>query len=267
MRTNRIYGWNPDRPDHRDLVRVPAPAVLDHLPSSVDLRENPAMPPVYDQAQIGSCTANAISAAFEFDLRRQHAVDFAPSRLFIYYNERLMEGNVGFDSGAQIRDGIKSIARQGVVPESQWPYDGRPAGPDGAWPEGHRAALRPTDKLYAEAEEHQSLRYERVVQEASHIKAALAAGSLVVFGFTVFSSFESAEVARTGEAPMPQPGDSVLGGHAVALCGFDDDLGRYLVRNSWGTGWGQEGYFTLPYEFVEDARLASDFWTVTKVEG
>jgi C1A family cysteine protease len=265
MRTDRRYGWKPDLPDHRDRVRTAEPAALANLPASVDLSTDPAMPPVYDQQQIGSCTANGIAGAFEFDLRKQALADFAPSRLFIYYNERAMEGSVRTDSGAQIRDGIKSIAKQGVVPESEWPYDGDPANSDGTWPTMHLAALRPIPELYAEALHAEAVEYERVPQQADQIKAVLAAGVPVIIGFSVYASFESAEVARTGDAPLPGADEEQLGGHCVLLVGYDDATGRWLCRNSWGTGWGKAGYFTLPYAYLTNRQLSSDFWTVRKV--
>ncbi|HEX5404793.1 MAG TPA: C1 family peptidase [Pseudonocardiaceae bacterium] len=264
MRTDRRYGWTRDLPDHRDLVRAPASAALANLPAKVDLR-GPYMPDVYNQLGIGSCTSNAIAAAVEFALRRQKLADFMPSRLFVYYNERAAEGSVGSDAGAQIRDGIASVARQGVCPESMWPYDGTAARSDGTWPAGHRAALRPTEACYRAAKQTEAIRYERVVQELAHLKACLAAGEPFVFGFTVCASFESEQVAATGEAQLPGPGEQVLGGHAVLATGYDDDRQRFLVHNSWGTEWGMDGYFTMPYAYLANNRLASDMWAVTLV--
>lgn len=265
MKTAYRYGWTRDLPDHRDLVRATAPETLANLPASVDLSTDPAMPPIYDQAQIGSCTANAIAAAVEYELRKQKLADFMPSRLFIYYNERAMEGSVGSDSGAQIRDGVKSVATQGVCPEDEWPYDGDPANSDGSWPAGQRAGQKPTTACYSVASGTEAVQYERVPQELDHIKAALAAGVPVVFGFSVYASFESQETAQTGDAPMPAPGEAQLGGHAVLAVGYDNATDRFKVRNSWGTGWGQAGYFTLPYAYLTDSRLASDLWTVKRV--
>src|SRR5271157_81551 len=116
------YGWIKDRPDFRDhLYRRPAGLLAAPLPESVDLRAQ--CPPVYDQGQLGSCTANAIAGALEFDRIKEGLPDFTPSRLFIYYNERVMEGTVGTDSGAQIRDGIKSVGSVGAPPETDWPYN------------------------------------------------------------------------------------------------------------------------------------------------
>src|SRR3989440_2703094 len=110
------YGWIPDLPDQRDHLYAAPPPVVSALPPSSDLR--PHCPPVYDQGQLGSCTANAIGAAIQFDRMKQNlSPNFVPSRLFIYYNERVMEGTVSTDSGAQIRDGIKSVAKQGACPE------------------------------------------------------------------------------------------------------------------------------------------------------
>jgi C1A family cysteine protease len=264
-RTPGRYGWVKDAPDSRDHPRIVAPEELASVPVSVDLSTDPNMPPVYDQQQIGSCTANAIAAAFEYDLRRQGLTDFMPSRLFIYYNERAMEGTVDSDSGAQIRDGIKSIAQQGLVPESEWPYDGAPANSDGSWPAGHLAAKRPPAALYAEAAGDEAVQYLAVTQQADQIKAVLAAGDPVVFGFTVYASFESDAVAQSGDAPMPAPGEQEVGGHCVVCVGYDDARGVWICRNSWGTGWGKGGYFTLPYAYLTDGNLASDFWTVKQV--
>src|SRR5690349_5986657 len=115
------YGWVPDLPDHRDLTYAAPAAFLTALPTSVDLR--PGCPDVYDQGQLGSCTANSIGGAFQFEQIKQKVKDFVPSRLFIYYNERVIENTVNSDSGAQIRDGIKVVAKQGAPPETDWPYD------------------------------------------------------------------------------------------------------------------------------------------------
>ena len=120
------YGWAPDLPDNRDHQYAAPMAKLRALPAKADLRN--LCPPVYNQGQIGSCTANAIAAALEFDRKKQKLADFIPSRLFIYYNERNMEHSVPLDNGAQIRDGIKSVGDQGACPEKEWPYDDTPAG-------------------------------------------------------------------------------------------------------------------------------------------
>jgi C1A family cysteine protease len=249
-RPTKRYGWVPDLPDQRDHLFAAPPAVTADLPARVDLRDH-CPKGVYDQGQLGSCTANAIAAGYEYDLIRQGLDEFTPSRLFIYYNERVKEGTVDTDSGAMIRDGIKSVAAQGVCTEDSWPYDIA------------AFADRPTDDCYQAALAHRARAYQRVTPVLAQLKGCLAAGYPIVFGFRVYESFESAEVARTGEVPLPAARERPLGGHAVLAVGYDDTTGRFLVRNSWGTGWGVDGYFTMPYAYLTRRNLSSDFWTIT----
>ncbi|MGH9664281.1 MAG: C1 family peptidase [Bryobacteraceae bacterium] len=229
------------------------PAVLTALPPKVDLR--PACPPVYEQGDLGSCTANAIAGAIQFDQLKQKLPDpFVPSRLFVYYNERVIEGTVDQDSGAMLRDGIKAIASEGVCPETQWRYA------------IDKFAAKPSDDCYKTALQHKALRYSRVVQTLSQMKGCLAGGYPFTIGFTVYDSFESDTVAKTGVAPMPAPKESALGGHAVLVAGYDDKSQRFTVRNSWGPGWGLQGYFTIPYAYFTDNNLGDDLWTVRLVQ-
>ena len=258
------YGWVPDLPDARDHLYAAPAIALAALPPIADLRSG--CPPVYNQGRIGSCTANAIAAAFEFDLKKQSLPDFMPSRLFIYYNERAMEGHVQTDSGAQIRDGVKSIATLGVCSEDEWKYDDTPATSDGGpFSPGTPEAEKPTPQCYQDALKNRATTYRRVIQNLDQMRGCLAAGGPFVFGFTVYESFETEAVAKSGVAPMPQPGEQVLGGHAVLAVGYDDSAQTFTVRNSWGTGWGQDGYFTLPYAYLTTRGLASDFWTLSIV--
>jgi C1A family cysteine protease len=250
--TSHSYGWVPDVPDQRDYLFAAPPSVLGALPASVDLTAQ--CPPVYDQGQLGSCTANAIGAALEFDADKQGIAGYTtPSRLFIYYNERVMEGTVASDSGAQIRDGIKSVGKQGACPEAEWPYD------------ISKFTDQPSQQCYTDALNHRAVAYQRVARTLQQMQGCLAAGYPFVFGFTVYESFESKEVAQTGVAPMPAPNEQVLGGHAVVAVGYDNSDQRFRVRNSWGTGWGQSGYFTMPYQYLLSSGLSSDFWTVRTV--
>jgi C1A family cysteine protease len=226
--------------------------VVSALPPSADLR--PDCPPVYDQGQLGSCTANAIGAALEFDQMKQKLSDvFVPSRLYIYYNERSLEGTVASDSGAQIRDGIKTVASDGACHEPLWPYDIT------------KFADRPPTNCYDDGAKNKAVTYQRVVSNPSQLKGCLASGYPFVFGFTVYESFESEQVASTGHAPMPASGEKVLGGHAVMAVGYDDASQWFVVRNSWAATWGMGGYFTLPYAYLAQRGLSSDFWTVRLV--
>lgn len=247
------FGWIPDLPDVRDhLYSAPRPT-LEALPNVVDLR--PQCPPVLNQGLLGSCTANAIANAHRFDQLKQQAVKpFPPSRLFIYYNERVMEDSVSRDAGAMLRDGIKSIAKQGVCPERLWPYVIA------------RFAQKPPAICYTRALDHQVVEYQRLLQSLTQMKGCLASGYPFVFGFTVYERFASRDVARTGVADLPAPDEGVVGGHAVLAVGYDDAAQRFLVMNSWGTRWGQGGCFTMPFAYLTDSDLAADFWTLRLVE-
>ena len=102
----------------------------------------------------------------------------------------------------------------------------------------------------------------RLTQSLVLMKGCLASGFPFVFGFTVYESFESNAVASSGIVPMPAPNEKIVGGHAVVLVGYNDAVDRFRVRNSWGTRWGQKGYFEMPYLYVTSGSLASDFWVV-----
>jgi C1A family cysteine protease len=242
------YGWIPDLPDDRDHLYAAPPAFLTALPPFTDLRKH--CPAVYDQGQLGSCTANAIGGAIEFERLKQDLPDYVPSRLFIYYNERVIEGTVNSDSGAMIRDGIKSVASQGVCPEPEWPYD------------ISKFTEKPPAQAYSDAKTDRAVSYQSLVQDLNQMRGCLASGYPFIFGFTVYESFESPAVAQTGHVPMPGPLERAVGGHAVMAVGYDDASQSFLVRNSWGPAWGMAGYFSMPYTYLIQDGLASDLWTI-----
>jgi C1A family cysteine protease len=248
------YGWVRDLPDTRDfLYAAPLIRFPQGLPTSVDLRSE--CPPIYDQGQLGCCTGNGIAGAIQFDQRKQANPQFTPSRLFIYYNERVMEGTVPQDSGAQVRDGIKSVATLGAPPEPDWPYD------------ISKFSIKPPATAYSDAKQDLVSSYARVAQNLQQMQGCLAEGYPFVFGFTVYESFESQQVADSGVVPMPSSGETVVGGHCVVAVGYDDTQRTFIIRNSWGTDWGMKGYCTMPYEYLLDPHLASDFWTIRSVTG
>ncbi|MCV7103813.1 C1 family peptidase [Mycobacterium palustre] len=256
----RGFGWRPQLPDARDLMYMPRFKGLP--PAEYDLR--PSMPAVYDQGQLGSCTGNAIAGAMEYERDRQGLSDFVPSRLFIYYNERALEGTVSSDAGAVIRDGIKVVNKQGVCAEALWPYD------IGVF------TVKPPKRCYVAAKKDRAVQYE-AIRTLGDLKDAIASNFAVVFGFTVYESFESQAVAETGVLPMPKQGEATVGGHAVLAVGYSNPKGHLIVRNSWGPSWGDHGYFYMPYQYltgskdspdrspINGAYLASDFWAIQMV--
>lgn len=249
---NRKYGWKKGDTykNHKKYMF----SVNKNINNIVKIDLRPSCPPVYDQGQLGSCSANAIGFCYHYDeLLQGETNPFIPSRLFIYYNERCIEGDIDTDSGAQIHDGIQSINKTGVCPETMWTYD------------ISKFKDKPPNECYLDAEKHKSINYKAISQDLQQIKQCLVEGFPIVFGFLVYQSFESSDVAKTGIVPMPQPNESVLGGHAVAIVGFDDDKKWFIVRNSWGDNWGDKGYFYMPYDYVLNNDLADDFWTISKV--
>jgi C1A family cysteine protease len=273
------YDWRPDLPDQRDSPYKSSIEALAELPPQADLR--PRCPPVVNQGAIGSCTGNALASALEFlELKEMARAPspvkgdgggpapagaakkkgkgsevFAPgkfshlSRLFIYYNERFIEGDPDQDAGATLRAGVKSVAKWGDCRESVWKYS------------PNLVLKQPSSAAYDEAAKHKISTYLRI-GSLQQMKQCLSSGFPFVFGFTVYESFESPEVAKTGLMPVPGRSEQVLGGHAVMAVGYDDAKGLLLVRNSWGEDWGLDGYFWMPYEVV--TRQARDFWTIRK---
>lgn len=246
----RIYGWRPSRPDHRDHQADPSGIKLQ---PEVDPREQMAAP--YDQGQLGSCTANAVAAAVQYDweLDKQEVVE-TPSRLDIYWGERSYEGTTSYDSGAFGRDGFKYAANVGLIPEHLWPYD---ITKFNVQPPADTAVRQRLTRPY------------RVVpRNKTAWKRVLSNRQTIAFGFTVYESFESQQVAQTGIMSHPSTSERVLGGHEVLAVGYLKAYPDYvLVRNSWGTGWGLGGYFLMPWSVVLDRNLSSDFRTIYRPAG
>ena len=250
-KVNAWYGWLPDRPDQRDKLYCAPAAAPKKLPPAVDLR--PACSPVENQGPLGSCTAQALAGSLEFLEQKAGRPLTELSRLFIYYNERAMEGTVSEDAGALLRDGVKSLAKLGVCAEKKWPYNIA------------RFAAKPSAACYREGLQHQILSYHRILS-LDDMRQCLAEGYAFVFGFTVYESFESETVARTGRLNLPKSAEKTLGGHAVMAVGYDDAQRRFTIRNSWGSDWGLAGYFSMPYTYLANRNLSDDFWTIRAFE-
>lgn len=249
---NRKFGWRRDLPDVRDFqLAVAAPKAP--LPPKLDL--TPQCPPVYNQGSLGSCTANGVGGCLQFTERELGFSARIPSRLFLYFNTRVIMGTVGEDSGASIRDSVKSAVKYGYPDEADYPYRVRDF------------AKKPPNSAYTKAKPRmlKAPWYGRVAQTAESLKSTLVSGNPIVFGFSVYESFMSAATAKSGVCPMPAKGEDMVGGHAVVLVGYDDERKAFLVRNSWGTAWGLNGYFWMPYDYVLNGNLCADFWTVLKV--
>ena len=245
---NVKFGWKRELPDINDKFHTFDKDTTDEFKSDIiDLRAN--CPPVYNQGDLGSCTANAVAAAFEYkEVTKDDYIK--PSRLFIYYNERVLENTVLYDSGATIRDSIKTLHKTGVCSETDWPYI------------ISKFSYRPTSVCYKTA--RKISQYKKLEHSIDDFKSCLRMGLPFVFGFTVYESFKNDNVAKTGIMPIPKQGEKLLGGHAVMAVGFDNIRQVFIIRNSWGSEWGDSGYFYMPYEFIDDPEFANDFWTVIK---
>lgn len=292
-KVKRGLGWRPDYPDFRDNTaenddvtpKLKALGQKDslkamfskmglgkskaELPSKADLRE--WCSPIEDQEDLGSCTANAGVAIVEYFERRAFGVHIDASRLFLYKVTRNLMKETG-DTGAYLRSTMGALVLFGVPPEEYWPYKIKDFD------------VEPPAFCYGFAQNYQAIKYYRLDPPGTspavllnRIKSNLAAGLPSMFGFTVYTSIAQAD-DNGGKIPYPTPGEKIEGGHAIAAVGYDDGMkikntykngvettGALLIRNSWGTGWGDEGYGWLPYEYVKNG-LAEDWWSVIKNE-
>jgi len=213
------------------------------LPSLVDLRSKFSLP--VNQGNLGSCTACALCGVMTFINKINNL-----SRLFLYYNERVLDNTVAYDSGAYLSDGIKCLTQSGVCKESTWPYI------------ISKFAVRPPTNCYTEALLHKAISFANIRPDLISMKTSLNNGFPFVLGIKVYSSFLTVAVARTGYVPMPNlKTDKLLGGHAIVCCGYNDQRRVWIMRNSWGTSWGDRGYFYLPYAYL-NSSYASDLWTI-----
>lgn len=258
QRETRRYGWLPDLPDNRDKLWKPKLSrrgTAPKLPKATYNRSSPFMPDIYDQSNLGSCTGNGVAGAFEFEQRRQGLVDYTPSRLFIYYEERRIINTLNQDSGAFIRDGLKVVNKLGAPHETLWQYD------------INAFATQPPQEAYDDGLKHKTTGYYTVDNRLQGpTKQALAAGFLVVMGFTVYPWFENPDSQGVCK---PVANQQVLGGHCVCIVDYERlPVSRQVwctVRNSWGTGWADHGYCYIPLAWFCDYYNADDFWVISQV--
>ena len=255
IRQIQRLGWKPSLPDQRDLIADTSEIAI---AEEVDPRGD--LPGVYDQKHLGSCTANAVAAALEYNNRLDGTDYGTPSRLFIYYFERQLEGSpADQDTGAYGRDGFKVAKRWGVPPEEMWPYSDANPGP---------FQEEPPAEVMEEAAKHKLQEpYRSVPRSVDAFKAALSNRQTCAFGFTVYDSFLSDEVASSGVVPLPGRDEVVRGGHEMLMVGYLRAEPNYvLTRNSWGTDWGIGGYCLMPWAYIL-SQLASDFRTIRRAVG
>lgn len=277
-------GWLPPLPDLRDFtdaepdvsgmakkLGLPAGKGLKALPANVDLRA--WCSPIENQMSLGSCTAHAAVGIVEYFQRRAFGKNLEGSRLFVYKATRNLMQVTG-DTGAWLRNTMGALRLCGVPEEKYWPYtDADPA-----------FDKEPTSFVYAVADNYEALKYFCHDPMGANVPGAtvlagvkkyLAAGIPSMFGFWGFPSFNSCNVK--GGIPYPCPGERARWGHAIVAVGYEDGkkikntrcnkttTGALLIRNSWGTAWGDGGYGWLPYDYVVN-RLALDFWSLLSME-
>ncbi len=251
-----FYGYKPDPEDQRDYM-FSATYAVEELPAQADHLIH--MPPVRDQSQMSSCTGFAERTQLEH-MQRFKGEMWEISPLFIYNMARIEDGTFPSDGGSYLRTACKVAAKYGVPKESDFPYD------------LSKVTLEPPPEVKSKALGFKSLRYERIQVAPQYIQSAIWRGFTVVAGITVKSSFESQQVASSGMVPYPQPDEPTVGGHAFVIHGYDNtrktlegDLGMYHCQNSWGTGWGENGHFWMPYHYIHNYALTGDLWAVYEV--
>lgn len=206
--------------------------------------------PVENQAQAGSCVGNGVVGALEF-LQIRNGLPYTDlSRLFVYYNSRLMTGDQDKDEGTYIRIAFGTLTSLGTCSEKKWPYD------------LNNLFIRPSWGSYREAYPHKITSFYRIQETSGQplidsIKRALQAQHPVVFGMIVDQDYMS--IGSDGMVAMPQKTRVNAGGHCQVIVGYDENKRRFIVRNSWGTYWGDKGYAYVPYDYL-DAADANDFW-------
>lgn len=250
-RLGRSYGWKHDT-TYTEAPKKTFAVTATPSQSQLDLRSR--CPPIFDQGQLGSCTSHGSLGAFQFlmmngDLSKNVNL----SRLWLYYQERVLEGTVADDAGAQIYSGVRVLQTLGCPQESLWPYD------------IELYSTRPSKMANRDAKNYLLVKASALHQNLRDLKLSLIQRHPVVFGCLVFPSFEDPSVASTGRVPLPDPSESCLGGHCMMLVGFDDSSQSFLVRNSWGTAWGLGGYCWMPYAYLLNPQLSSDFWSYEQV--
>lgn len=241
--------------DHRDISVSISKGLFTTLPVKVDLK--PLMPPPLDQLNLGSCALNAASNCIRYLLKKQNLQEWQPSRLYLYYNTRVLieKSKPDEDTGVSIRDVCKSLSKYHSCPETMWPYIIT------------KFSEIPPIETYNEANLHKKIKYAYVPLNLNSIKHVLSDNNPIIIGIQLYDSFKSDEVAKTGIVPIPNTEtETLMGGHAMLCVGYCDESKLFTILNSWGDSWGSEGYCYIPYDYILDPKLSSDFWTISLFE-
>lgn len=248
---NRYGGFRADQPDFRDYYFKDTKYKIGlAIPDQIDWRKR--LEACWDQGELGSCVSHGVGSVIKYVYP-----DLMPSRLKIYYDGRVFEKTTRQDSGLEIRDGIKA-AVFGVCPESMWPYD------------ISKFKKKPLAACYSKKNERFITEYARVGKTSKpsdildEMLNCLTQGSPIVFGTMLYESFESDSVAKSGILQMPQTKEKPLGGHCMAAYGANKTKKTFIVRNSWGTDWGDNGYIHMPFDYLINTDLTSDSWMITR---
>jgi C1A family cysteine protease len=237
--TNSRYKLRADPKDFRDILYT---RVCTPLKKIVDLR--PWASKIEEQGHLGSCTGNAVVGAYELLQNYKNTYQLDLSRLFVYYNSRLLEGAVNQDEGAYIRDAIKALREYGICEETLWPY------------RIDRFAMTPDENSYNDAKKRNIKNYYRLTS-IDDIIDALNNNLPVVFGMLVYSTFD--EVTPIDYiVKIPSKYESPIGAHAMTLVGYDLDKELLLCRNSFGVNWGNDGYCWIPFDYAKSEFI--DMW-------
>lgn len=251
MGFKRGFGWVRDYPDFRDQkfaykakVDVPLPPAVFNI-----------VPDVRDQGELGACVFFMVNTLMGSVIAANDMPDESwriLSPLYGYYKYREALGDVSYDSGASIRDAFKVVKDYGICREGLWPYNLE------MWD------VAPCQEAETDARNRQLISYH-VLETLDDMLSCLAEGFCFGCGISVYDSFM--DVGTSGKVPMPSRNEHWLGGHALTIWGYHKADGMFYGQNSWGQSWGKAGRFTIPFEFLTDKGLASDFWTIRLIEG
>lgn len=247
---NLNYVFQPKDPRDKLFKNVFPVKDVAQLPAKVDLAQD-GWGTILDQGELGSCVSNSVAYCIRYVRQKEKLSVFDPSRLYIYYYGRLVEGDpIREDTGLYIRTGFQSVQKYSVCSERNWPYI--------------IAKFVEEPNKYAQnaAKQHKTFQYLAVGQTLPELKSCLADGYPVSFGMTVFESFMSTYVATTGKVPVPKfDAEQQVGGHALTIIGYDDSINCFKIVNSWSDSWGEKGFCYIPYDYILNSTYVNDFWT------